>query len=345
MLIYIAQRLTSGFVTIFWLATFTFFAMHAVPGDPLMKGKTPNATVKANLEAKYGLDKPLHIQYLVFLKNSIQGDFGISFTQENRSVNDIIREHFPISATLGILAILIASIGGITLGAASAIKKGSWVDRIAMFGVIFCVSVPSFVIAALVQFGITEANMKVGTEILPVAGWGGFKYMILPALILGLGTMAFLTRLMRSSMLEVVSQDYIRTAKAKGLSTLRIFWSHQLRNACLPVVTYLGPSIAAITTGGFVAETVFAVPGLGRYFVQAVQQLDYTVILGLTVFYGAFLIMMVILVDIIYGLIDPRIRVAKSNSFLGSRRLGRLMLKIGSQLSSPLAGKRVGASS
>lgn len=345
MLVYIIQRLTSGLITIFWLATFTFFAMHAVPGDPLMKGKTPNPTVKANLEAKYGLDKPLYVQYLVFLKNSVRGDFGISFTQENRSVNDIIREHFPISATLGILAVLIASIGGITLGAASAIKKGSWLDRTTMFAVIFCVSVPSFVIAAIVQFAVTEANVRAGTEILPAAGWGGFKYMILPALILGLGTMAFLTRLMRSSMLEVVSQDYIRTARAKGLSTLRIFWSHQLRNACLPVVTYLGPSIAAITTGGFVAETVFAVPGLGRYFVQAVQQLDYTVILGLTVFYGAFLILMVIAVDIVYGMIDPRIRVTKSSSLLGSRRLARGLSKLSSQLSSGVTGKRAGVPS
>ena len=152
-------------------------------------------------------------------------------------------------------------------------------------------------------------NSWVGYSVLPVAGWGGFRHMLMPSLVLGLGTMALLTRLMRSSMLEVVNEDYIKTARAKGLSPLRIFFRHQLRNAILPVVTVLGPQIAAITTGGFVVELVFAIPGLGRYFVQAVQQMDYTVIMGTTVFYGAFLVLMVIVVDILYGFIDPRVRL------------------------------------
>ena len=150
--------------------------------------------------------------------------------------------------------------------------------------------------------------------VLPVAGWGTLRHMILPAVALGMGTLAFLTRLMRSSLLEVVHQDYIRTAKSKGLPSWRIFFAHELRNGLLPVVTLLGPALAAITTGGFVVESVFAIPGLGRYFVQAVQQLDYTVIMGLTVFYGAFLVLMVIAVDIVYGLVDPRIRVAKETA-------------------------------
>jgi ABC-type dipeptide/oligopeptide/nickel transport system permease component len=176
------------------------------------------------------------------------------------------------------------------------------------------VSVPSFVFAALGQLSLTLINKKAGFEVLPVGGWGTFSHMILPALVLGLGTMAFLTRLMRSALLEIVHQDYIRTAKAKGLPPVRIFFSHQLRNAILPVITYLGPAIATITTGGFVVESVFAIPGLGRYFVQAIQQLDYTVIMGLTVFYGAFLVFMVITVDIVYGLVDPRISVTKGKS-------------------------------
>jgi ABC-type dipeptide/oligopeptide/nickel transport system permease component len=178
-----------------------------------------------------------------------------------------------------------------------------------MFLVILGISVPSFVFAALGQLSLVNLNAMMGFSVLPVAGWGTVSHMLLPALVLGLGTMAYLTRLMRSSMLEVISSDYVRTARAKGVPPARIFTRHQLRNAVMPVITVLGPAIAAITTGGFVVELVFAVPGLGRYFVQAVQQLDYTVIMGTTVFYGTFLVFMVILVDLVYGWIDPRVRL------------------------------------
>jgi ABC-type dipeptide/oligopeptide/nickel transport system permease component len=239
----------------------------------------------------------------------VRGDFGISFTQENREVNDIIREHFPVSAILGILAVVFAATGGILLGALTAIYRNRLPDFIIMLLVILGISVPSFVIAAMSQLALVSLNDMIGATILPVAGWGTVLHMLVPALVLGLGTMAYLTRLMRSSMLEVVGSDYIRTAKSKGVPPPRIFTKHQVRNAILPVVTVLGPSIASITTGGFVVELVFAIPGLGRYFVQAVQQLDYTVIMGTTVFYGAFLVFMVILVDVLYGLIDPRVRV------------------------------------
>lgn len=310
MLAYILRRILVGLITVFTIATLTFFGMHAVPGDPLLKGKAVNEVVRKNLEEKYGLNKPLLTQYGTFLFNMVKGDFGLSFTQQNRTVNDIIREHFPVSAILGALAIITAAIGGVIGGAIAAVKRNSSVDRGIMTLVILFVSVPSFVFAAFGQVIIAEVKSRTGVEVLPVAGWGTFSHMILPSLVLGLGTMAFLARLMRSSMLEVVHQDYIRTAKAKGVSTLKIFFKHQLRNAVLPVVTFLGPAVAAITTGGFVAEIVFAIPGLGRYFVQAVQQLDYTVIMGLTVFYGAYLVLVVILVDVIYGFIDPRIRIA-----------------------------------
>jgi ABC-type dipeptide/oligopeptide/nickel transport system permease component len=312
MLKYILKRILGGFITVFFIASFTFFAMHAVPGDPLLKDKAVTPEIRANLEELYGLNKPLHVQYLTYLKNIAQGDFGISFTQQNRTVNDIIREHFPVSATLGVLAILIAAIGGVLFGALTALFRNKAPDSIIMFFVILCVSVPSFVFAAVGQYLLTEINKMTGAEVLPVAGWGTFKHMILPSLVLGLATMAFLSRLMRSSMLEVVNLDYIRTAKAKGVSPAGIFFRHQLRNAVMPVITYLGPSIAAITTGGFVTELIFAIPGMGRYFVQAVQQLDYTVIMGLTVFYGSFLVFMVLFVDIIYGFIDPRIKLAKA---------------------------------
>ncbi len=224
-------------------------------------------------------------------------------------VNDIIREHFPVSAILGVLAILFAAAGGILWGALTALYRNKLPDIVIMFLVIFGVSIPGFVFAALAQIVIVTINKLSGTSVLPVAGWGTIVHMLVPALVLGLGTMAYLVRLMRSSMLEVINSDYIRTAKSKGLSAIRIFFVHQLRNAVLPVITILGPAIAAITTGGFVVELVFAIPGLGRYFVEAVQQLDYTVIMGTTVFYGAFLVVMVTTVDIVYAYVDPRIRL------------------------------------
>lgn len=309
MWLYILKRLIQGVFTVWFIATATFFAMHNVPGDPLLNDRAMTAAIRANVEAKYGLDKPLTTQYVIYLSNLVRGDFGISFTQENREVNDIIREHFPVSAILGILAVMFAAAGGVLWGALTALYRNRMPDYIIMFLVILGISVPSFVVAALSQLALVNFNSFAGRTVLPVAGWGTIYHMIVPAMVLGLGTMAYLTRLMRSSMLEIISSDYVRTAKAKGLPPARIFTKHQLRNAILPVVTVLGPAIAAITTGGFVVELVFAIPGLGRYFVQAVQQLDYTVIMGTTVFYGAFLVFMVIVVDVIYGLIDPRVRL------------------------------------
>lgn len=310
MLAYTLKRLVQGVITVWFIATATFIAMHNVPGDPLSNDKAMSPEIRKNLEEKYGLDRPGVEQYLIYMSNMLQGDFGISFTQQNRRVNDIIREHFPVSATLGILAIVFAGLGGILWGALTALYRNKLPDVIIMFLVILGISVPSFVFAALGQLTLVNLNALLGFTLLPVAGWGSIGHMIVPSLVLGLGTMAFLTRLMRSSMLEVVTSDYVRTARSKGLPPTRIFLKHQLRNAVLPVVTVLGPSIAAITTGGFVVELVFAIPGLGRYFVQAVQQLDYTVIMGTTVFYGAFLVFMVIIVDLIYGLVDPRVRMA-----------------------------------
>lgn len=309
MLRYTVKRLIQGVITVWFIATATFIAMHQVPGDPLLTDKAVPEAIRKNLEEKYGLDRSVPEQYFIFMGNMLRGDFGISFTQENRRVNDIIFEHFPVSAVLGVLALVFAAVGGILFGALTALFRNRLPDIVIMFLVILGISVPSFVVAALGQLLIVNVNDLVGASLLPVAGWGSLSHMIMPALVLGLGTMAFLTRLMRSSMLEIVHSDYVRTAKAKGLSPGRVFVRHQLRNAILPVITVLGPAIAAITTGGFVVELVFAIPGLGRYFVQAVQQLDYTVIMGTTVFYGAFLVFMVIVVDLLYGFVDPRVRL------------------------------------
>jgi ABC-type dipeptide/oligopeptide/nickel transport system permease component len=307
LLAYILKRLVQGVITVWFIATATFIAMHAVPGDPLTSDKATTPEIRKNLEARYGLNRPVVDQYFIYMRNLLKGDFGISFTQQNRRVNDIIREHFPVSATLGVLSLVFASLGGILWGALTAIYRNRLPDLVIMFLVIIGISVPSFVLAALSQLGIVSLNSAVAGQVLPVAGWGTLLHMIVPSMVLGLGTMAFLTRLMRSSMLEIINSDFVRTAKAKGLPPTRIFIRHELRNAILPVITVLGPSIAAITTGGFVVELVFAIPGLGRYFVSAIQQLDYTVIMGTTVFYGAFLVFMVIVVDIVYGVIDPRV--------------------------------------
>ena len=310
MIRYALKRLLQGLITVWFIATATFLAMHAVPGDPLSGQKATTAEIRKNLEVKYGLDKPAVEQYLIYMGNLARGDLGISFTQKNREVNDIIREHFPISATLGIMAVVFAGLGGTLFGALTALYRNKWPDTVIMLAVILGISVPSFVFAAFAQLAMVKINGALGFSLLPVAGWGTVSHILLPSLVLGLGTMAYLTRLMRSSMLEILSSDYIRTAKAKGLPPTRIFTKHEMRNAVLPVVTVLGPAIAAITTGSFVVELVFAIPGLGRYFVQAVQQLDYTVIMGTTVFFGAFLVSMVIVVDLLYGFIDPRVRVS-----------------------------------
>ena len=307
MLAYILKRLVQGAVTVWFIATATFVAMHVVPGDPLRGERLANEQIRANLEARYGLDKPLLEQYVVYVGGMLRGDFGLSYVQQNRRVNDIIREHFPVSATLGILAMAFATVGGVLWGALTAIYRNRLPDVVIMFAVIVGISVPSFVVAALSQLALVNLNAAFGSSLLPVAGWGTVCHMLVPALVLGLSTMAYLTRLMRSSMLDITTSDFVRTARAKGLPPTRIFLRHQLRNAILPVVTVLGPQIALITTGGFVVELVFAIPGLGRYFVDAVHQLDYTVIMGTTTFYGAFLVFMVLVVDVLYSFIDPRV--------------------------------------
>lgn len=308
MMRYTLRRIATGLVTIWFIATATFLAMHLVPGDPLADDKAVPPEIRAALLAHYGLDQPLPVQYLRFFNTMLHGDFGLSFTQKNRAVNDIIRAHFPVSAELGCLALLFATAGSILWGALAARWHRRWPDYLIMAVVVAGISVPGFVFAALTQVAVLRINQTLLTQF-PLAGWGTWQQMLLPALILGLGTMAYMTRLMRSSLLDVQQAQYIRTARAKGLSATRIFWVHALRNAVLPVLSLMGPAIAAITTGGFVVETVFAIPGLGRYFVQAVQQLDYTVIMGTTVFYGSFLVLMVLLVDLLAGLVDPRIRL------------------------------------
>ncbi|MPN10415.1 Dipeptide transport system permease protein DppB [bioreactor metagenome] len=254
----------------------------------------------------YGLDRPLPEQYIKYMGNLVKGEMGFSLKYKNRTVNQIIRDAFPNSADLGLRSLAFSVSVGLVLGIIAAINHNKGWDYTSMIIAVIGVSVPSFVIGGLVQyfFGIY-------LKILPVAQWKSFAHTILPTFSLGLSTLALIARLMRTSMLEVVGQDYIKTAKAKGLSPVQVTIKHQIRNAILPVVTVLGPLVAALLTGTFVVEQIFAIPGLGRHYVISIQNLDYTMVLGLTIFFGAFLVFMNFLVDIAYGFVDPRIRVGR----------------------------------
>ena len=247
MLRYVLKRIAYGILTLFVLITLTFFMMRALPGDPFIGDKTPSPTTLANMEAKYGLDKPPIVQYFIFLGNCVRGDLGVSISYENRSVNEIILSSFPISMDLGARAILFAMIAGILLGAVAAVKRGSITDSLSMFIAIVGVSVPSFILGALLQY-----FLAVKLRLVPVQGWGTFAQTLLPSFALGMSSLATISRLMRTSMLDVLSQDYIKTAKAKGLSQSMILWRHALRNAIMPVITIIGPTVAAVFTGSFV---------------------------------------------------------------------------------------------
>lgn len=305
MLRYILKRLFVSLVTIWILTTIVFFLIRILPGDPFTSDKT-TPQIRDSMMKYYGLDKPLPVQYAKYIKNLLQGDMGYSLKYKNRTVNQVISNAFPNSAELGIRALLFAIPMGILLGIISALNHNKAWDYGSMIIAVIGVSVPSFIIGGLLQY-----VFAIKLKLFPVAQWKGFEYTILPSFALALGTLALVARLMRASMLEVTGQDYILTAEAKGLPIYKIVWRHQIRNAILPVVTVLGPIVAALITGTFVIEQIFAIPGLGKHYVMGIQNLDYTLVLGLTIFYGAFVILMNFIVDIIYGFVDPRIRVSK----------------------------------
>ncbi len=299
---YILRRLGISLITLLVLVTIVFILVRLLPGDPFISDKlTPEA--RANMMAYYGFDKPLYVQYLQYLGNLLRGDLGISLKYNNMPVLKIIRDSFPYSADLGIRTILFALAVGLPLGTLAALKRGTWVEYACIILAVIGISLPDFVTGSLLQY-IFGLKLK----LFPVALWRGFRYTVLPVLALSFYTIAVISRIMRASMLEVVHQDYIKTARTKGLSPFRVVWRHQIRNAILPVVTVVGPITAAILTGTFVIELIYAIPGMGKYYVLGVQNLDYSMILGLTVFYGAFLITANFLVDLLYGIIDPRIR-------------------------------------
>jgi len=302
---YIINRFIVSIFTLLVLVTLVFLLIRLLPGDPFTSEKmTPE--VKRNMMNYYGLDKPFHIQYFRYLGNLARGDLGTSMKYANRRINDIIAQAFPYSADLGIRSILLAVAVGLVLGVAAALKRGKSWDYLCMVIAIIGVSIPDFIGAYLLQF-----VFGIKLHLLPVAQWKSFRHTILPVFALSLYTLALIARIMRSSMLEVVSQDYVKTAKSKGLSPLEVVLKHQIRNAILPVVTLLGPITASVLTGTFVVELIFAIPGMGKWYVLGIQNLDYSMILGMTVFYGVFLIFANFIVDILYGFIDPRIRMVR----------------------------------
>ncbi len=291
-------------ITLWIIVTLTFVLMNSIPGSPFTSESTTNEVIQENLEKHYNLDKPLFVQYLNYIKSIVTLDFGPSIKQPDRSVNDLLGQGFPISAELGGFTILFAIISGITLGIVAALRHNGVIDYLAMAFAVLGISIPNFILATLLI-----QKFAVDWELLPVATWASWKHMVLPVLALATGPMAIIARLTRSTMLEVLTQDYIKMARAKGLSPWKITVKHALRNALMPVVTLLGTLLAGILTGTFVIEKIFGIPGMGRYFIEGINHRDYPVIMGTTVFYSAFLIFTLFLVDIAYGLLDPRIKV------------------------------------
>jgi len=302
---YILKRVILALVTIWIITTITFVLMHSIPGNPFAKeGRMPQG-VYENLQRHYNLDKPLVVQYGIYLKSIfLHFDFGPSMKSSIITVNYYIENCFPISLQLGLQALFIAVVFGILLGVIAALNHNKIPDYISMIFAIIGISVPSFVFATILM-----NYVAVEWGLLPVARWGTWKHTVLPSISLAMLPMAFIARLMRSSMLEVLSQDYIKTAKAKGLSKSIIILKHAIRNAILPVVSVLGVIAANLVTGSFIIEHIFAIPGMGEMFVKSIFDRDYPVILGSTIFYSTILILLILVVDIAYTLIDPRIKL------------------------------------
>ncbi len=304
MIQYLAKKAGILLLSLFVVTTLTFFLMHAIPGDPFVQERAIPEEILQAMHKHYGLDQPLYIQFAKYLKGILSFELGPSFKYEGRTVNEIIADGFPVSFCLGMEALCIAVFGGITLGSIASLKHLKWQDHLTMLVAVVGISVPSFILASFLQYFLA---MK--CDLLPVARWGTFSQSIMPALSLAALPLAFIARLTRGNMVEVMQQDYIQTAKSKGLNAFQIVFFHVTRNALLPVVTYLGPLTAAILTGSFAIEKIFGIPGLGQWFVTSITNRDYTVIMGTTIFYSAILILSVFLVDLLYCFIDPRIRL------------------------------------
>ena len=301
---YIIKRVAMGVLSIFVVATLTFFLMNLVPGGPFVAEKSISKEAQAALEAKYGLDKPLLERYATYMTDFVKGDMGLSLRQRGRTVSDIIFSKCPVSARLAGFAVAVAVLVGIPLGCLSAYNRGKFGDNIIIVFATCGIAIPSFISSVILLYTFGSK-----LNILPTVGLNTMSSYIMPVTALAIYPTAYITRLMRSSLLDVMGQDYIRTAKAKGLSNFKILFKHALRNAVLPVVTYVGPMLASLMTGSFVVEKIFTVPGLGRDFVSAINQRDYTLIMGTTIVLATLIITANVIVDILYKIIDPRINL------------------------------------
>ena len=299
---YVVKRVFLAIVTIFIISAITFFTMNAIPGGPFDKEKAPSPEVKAALEARYNLDKPIAQQYVIYLKNFFQGDMGVSL-KTGRTISVVIGESFVISAQLGGWAALVATIIGVVLGSIAALKRNSFIDRMIVFLTTLATAVPSFVLATLLLY-----VFSIYLKWVPV--WSATEtHYLLPVIALALYPMAYVTRLTKTSMLDALGQDYVRTANAKGVAGWKVIFKHALRNAVIPVITYVGPMTAYIITGSLVVENIFTIGGLGSKFVTAINNRDYTLIMGTTLFLSILMVGMNLLTDLVYKAVDPRIKL------------------------------------
>ena len=301
---YILKRAIMSLITAFLVATLTFFVMNMVPGGPFLSEKAVTPQAQAAMEAKYGLDKPLFQQYTTYMTGILKGDFGLSIKKRGRTVSQIIGTKFPVSAKVGGLALILAVCTGIPLGAVAAFNRGKFIDNLLVVLSTAGIAIPSFLSSTILIYIFTTK-----LKWLPSLGLKDAQSYIMPVVALALYPTFYMARLMRSSMLDVMGQDYMRTAKAKGVTTFKAIFKHALRNAILPVITYLGPLLAAFMTGSFIIEKIFNIPGLGSEFVSSITSRDYPMIMGTTIFLAVFIIIMNLFVDIAYAIVDPRIKL------------------------------------
>ena len=301
---YILKRAIMSLITAFLVATLTFFVMNMVPGGPFLSEKAVTPQAQAAMEAKYGLDKPLFQQYTTYMTGILKGDFGLSIKKRGRTVSQIIGTKFPVSAKVGGLALILAVCTGIPLGAVAAFNRGKFIDNLLVVLSTAGIAIPSFLSSTILIYIFTTK-----LKWLPSLGLKDAQSYIMPVVALALYPTFYMARLMRSSMLDVMGQDYMRTAKAKGVTTFIAIFKHALRNAILPVITYLGPLLAALMTGSFIIEKIFNIPGLGSEFVSSITSRDYPMIMGTTIFLAVFIIIMNLFVDIAYAIVDPRIKL------------------------------------
>ncbi len=301
---YIVKRVALGILSIFIVATLTFFLMNLVPGGPFVAEKSISQAAQEALAAKYGLDKPLFQRYLTYMGDLLKGDMGVSLRQRGRTVSDIIFSKLPVSMRLAGVAVAVALLVGIPLGCLSAYNRGKFADNFIIVLATCGIAIPSFITSVFLLYVFGSK-----LHIFPTVGLNTLSSYIMPVTALAIYPAAYITRLMRSSLLDVMGQDYIRTARAKGLGNFVILFKHALRNAILPVITYVGPMLAGLMTGSFVVEKIFTIPGLGREFVSSITNRDYTMIMGTTILLAAFIITANVIVDILYKIIDPRIKL------------------------------------